>query len=194
MARRLIVPDAADGNDSQSPRSYSWSDYLSLSKSSGTRANPVSQPAETFSCPGNPEPFLVVCGNVNLITIRRSIVGLCSLCFDTLRMVWRYNKPPTAWTLFRNLGMWVALYDVLCTFALRRADFASDCNIHLCIATASFQIPCVSVIQYITIFHTSLKTDIFHIILMVNYRRHMSIRNIIKAKKHFPVCYIICLL
>jgi len=94
MARRLIVPDAADGNDSQSPRSRSWSDYLSLSKSSGTRANPVSQPAETFFCPENPVPFLVVCGNVNLITTRRSIVGLCSLCFDTLRMVWRYNKPP----------------------------------------------------------------------------------------------------
>jgi len=93
MARCLIVPDAADGNDSQSPRSRSWSDYLSLSKSSGTRANLVYQSAKRLSLAPETRSHSSSCAET-LISLRLvALLGLCSLCFDTLRMVWRYNKP-----------------------------------------------------------------------------------------------------
>lgn len=112
------APDCPRWDDSQSPRSRSWSDYLSLSKSLETRMNLVSRSTAPCHSWVHAE---------TLISLRLvAILGLHSLCFDTLRKVRRFINisPRRSKSPFSK---WIAI-------TLSGTNFASDCDVHFFVA------------------------------------------------------------
>lgn len=112
------APDCPRWDDSQSPRSRFWSDYLSLSKSLETRMNLVSR--STAPCHSRVHAETLI--SLRLV----AILGLHSLCFDTLRKARRFINISPRRTK-SPFSKWIAI-------TLSGTNFASDCDVHFFLA------------------------------------------------------------